>query len=152
MFREAVEQADKIFQEIAGFSIKAEMMKSEENSRITETQYAQPANFVIQYALTETMRSEGLEPAAVVGHSVGEISSAWAAGMLSLREALHVAMQLNDLETAEDKLKKAISRTNGCVLRMMVDGNGPERDWITDCTGQQAVYDLLDQALTAISP
>jgi len=98
VFREAVEQADKIFQEIAGFSIKAEMMKSEENSRITETQYAQPANFVIQYALTETMRSEGLEPAAVVGHSVGEISSAWAAGMLSLRDALHVAFYRSQIQ------------------------------------------------------
>ena len=91
VFREAVEHADGLFQEIAGFSIKAEMMKSEADSRITETQYAQPANFIIQYALTETMRAEGLEPAAVVGHSVGEISSAWASGMLSLWDALHVA-------------------------------------------------------------
>ncbi len=91
VFREAVERADNIFQKIAGFSIKAEMMESELDSRITETQYAQPANFVIQYALTEAMRAEGLEPAAVVGHSVGEISSAWASGMLSLRDALHVA-------------------------------------------------------------
>ena len=98
VFREAVEHADEIFQEIAGFSIKAEMMKSEEDSRITETQYAQPANFVIQYALTETMRSEGLEPAAVVGHSVGEISSAWAAGMLSLRDALHVAFYRSQIQ------------------------------------------------------
>jgi len=98
VFREAVEHADNIFQEIAGFSIKTEMMKSEEDSRITETQYAQPANFIIQYALTETMRSEGLEPAAVVGHSVGEISSAWASGMLSLRDALHVAFYRSQIQ------------------------------------------------------
>lgn len=98
VFRKAVDHADEIFQEISGFSIKAEMMKSEADSRITETQYAQPANFVIQYALTETMRAEGLEPAAVIGHSVGEISSAWASGMLNLRDALYVAFYRSQIQ------------------------------------------------------
>lgn len=91
VFRGAIDRADKIFQEIAGFSIREEMMKGEEASRINQTQFAQPANFVIQYALTESMRAEGLVPAAVVGHSVGEIASAWASGMLSLHDALLVA-------------------------------------------------------------
>lgn len=62
------------------------------------------------------------------------------------------AIQANDLETARDKLNKAIGRTDGCILRGMPDGNGPGRDWITDCTDQQLVYDILNQALTAISP
>jgi acyl transferase domain-containing protein len=91
VFREAVDRADACFQELAGFSIRAEMLKDEGSSRIHQTRFAQPANFVLQYALTEALRAEGLSPAAVVGHSVGEISSAWASGMLSLRDALQVA-------------------------------------------------------------
>ncbi|MEK7285885.1 MAG: SDR family NAD(P)-dependent oxidoreductase [Nitrospirota bacterium] len=91
IFKAAVDTADTIFQEIAGFSIREEMMKPEATSRITETKLAQPSNFVLQYALTQTLQAEGLIPGAVVGHSVGEITSAWASGMLSLRDALSVA-------------------------------------------------------------
>ncbi|GJL54718.1 MAG: hypothetical protein NPIRA02_18500 [Nitrospirales bacterium] len=91
MFRRAVDEADEEFRAIAGFSILCEMSKDEETSRITDTHIAQPANFVLQYALTEALRADGVVPPAVVGHSVGEISSAWASGMLSLRDALLVA-------------------------------------------------------------
>ncbi|GJL65670.1 MAG: hypothetical protein NPIRA05_06410 [Nitrospirales bacterium] len=91
VFKHAVDEADEIFREISGFSILNEMSKDEATSRITETHIAQPANFVLQYALTQALRAEGVVPAAVVGHSVGEISSAWASGMLSLHDALLVA-------------------------------------------------------------
>jgi 3-oxoacyl-(acyl-carrier-protein) synthase len=83
VFREAVDRADAIFHEIAGFSIRAEMLQDESSSRIQQTRFAQPANFVLQYALTEALRAEGLSPAAVVGHSVGEVTSAWASGTFS---------------------------------------------------------------------
>ena len=64
-----------------------------------------------------------------------------------------VAIQAGDLEEALSKLDKAISRTDGCVLRGEPDTNGPElRDWITDCDDQLVVYSLLTVALTACSP
>jgi acyl transferase domain-containing protein/acyl carrier protein len=51
---------------------------------------AQPANLALQVVLTRTWRAQGLEPGAVVGHSVGEIAAAWAAGVLSLEHAFLV--------------------------------------------------------------
>ena len=61
-----------------------------------------------------------------------------------------VAIQEDDIETAIDKLEKALARTDGCVLRGAVDENGPGRDWIADCGVQAEVYALLTEALAAL--
>ena len=63
-----------------------------------------------------------------------------------------LAIQEGDLETARHKLGQALGRCDGCVLRGSPDGNGPGRDWITDCTAQTEVYPLLLDALEAIEP
>jgi hypothetical protein len=63
-----------------------------------------------------------------------------------------VAIQEGDLEKARDKLQKTIERTDGCTLRGSPDGNGPGRDWITDCAAQAEVYEALQVALALIAP
>ncbi|MCC6511731.1 MAG: SDR family NAD(P)-dependent oxidoreductase [Pirellulaceae bacterium] len=98
IYRQAVEAADQVFIEIAGWSILAEMLKSEAESRITQTEFAQPANFMVQIGLLATLRAAGVQPGAVVGHSVGELASAYAAGVLSLRDALTVCYHRSQLQ------------------------------------------------------
>ncbi|WP_063772326.1 type I polyketide synthase [Skermanella aerolata] len=90
-FREFAEDCDRIFKELAGWSILAEMTRDEADSRILETQIAQPANFVVQAGLAHLWRSRGVEPAAILGHSVGEVTAAYVAGVLSLEDAIRVA-------------------------------------------------------------
>lgn len=62
------------------------------------------------------------------------------------------ALQKNKLATAIDKLEKSIARTDGCALSGAPDGNGPGRDWITDCTAQAEVYDALVLVLDSLTP
>ncbi|MEB3959087.1 SDR family NAD(P)-dependent oxidoreductase, partial [Streptomyces kunmingensis] len=50
----------------------------------------QPASFVVMVSLAALWRSYGIEPAAVLGHSQGEIAAAYVAGVLSLEDALRV--------------------------------------------------------------
>jgi acyl transferase domain-containing protein len=91
VYQQAAREIDAIFRNIAGFSVLEEMLKDEASSRITETQIAQPANFLIQVGLTRLLASYGIEPGAVVGHSVGEVSAAHVAGVLSLEDAIRVS-------------------------------------------------------------
>ncbi len=59
---------------------------------------AQPAGFALQVALTTLLRERGVTPAAVVGHSFGEIAAAWAAGVLSLEQAAHIVSVRSRIE------------------------------------------------------
>ncbi|MBD9357362.1 type I polyketide synthase [Methylomonas albis] len=109
VYRTAVAECDAIFQRLAGWSILAEMLKDEQNSNITDTTIAQPANFLIQVGLTALWRSLGIEPAAIVGHSVGEVSAAYAAGVLSLEEAVLVSYQRSRIQKKAAGLGKMLA-------------------------------------------
>ncbi|MBS0423301.1 MAG: SDR family NAD(P)-dependent oxidoreductase, partial [Proteobacteria bacterium] len=93
IYRETVEECDAIFRRLAGWSILDEMLADEQNSKITDTEIAQPANFLVQAGLTAMWRASGIEPGAIVGHSLGEISAAYAAGALSLEDAIKVSYE-----------------------------------------------------------
>jgi acyl transferase domain-containing protein len=59
---------------------------------------AQPAGLALQVGLTVLWRSRGVAPAAVAGHSFGEVAAAWAAGALTLEQAFELAGHRSRLE------------------------------------------------------
>lgn len=97
-YRETVEEADALFRAISGFSILGEMLRDESDSQIQKTVLAQPANFLLQAGIFAVLRQYGVKPGAVVGHSVGELGSAYAAGVLSLEDALKVSFHRSQLQ------------------------------------------------------
>jgi amino acid adenylation domain-containing protein len=58
--------------------------------RLRQTIYAQPAIFALEYALGVLWQSWGIEPTALVGHSVGEYVAACLAGVFALPEAMQL--------------------------------------------------------------
>lgn len=63
---------------------------SENQQRLGMTKYTQPALFSLEYSLVMSLKSLGLEPNVVLGHSVGEYVAACTAGIFSLEDALNL--------------------------------------------------------------
>ena len=60
---------------------------------LTSTEFAQPALFSVEYALARLWMSWGIEPEAMIGHSVGEFVAACLAGVFSLPDALRLVAE-----------------------------------------------------------
>ena len=61
--------------------------------RAKETSVAQPALFLVEYALAARWRALGVEPAALLGHSLGELVAATVAGVFSFEDGLRLAAE-----------------------------------------------------------
>lgn len=90
VFLESVREVDAIFKKYADFSLELELAGKNGEGRYEFTEIAQPALFALQVGLTNMLLERGLKPTAAAGHSVGEIAAAWAAGALSLPDAVKV--------------------------------------------------------------
>lgn len=91
LFKATFIECDTIFQQYAGWSLIDELLKDEESSNMAEVRVAQPLNFAFQVAMTALLKSWGIVPDGVIGHSVGEIVAFYIAGVLSLQDALLVS-------------------------------------------------------------
>ena len=90
VFRRTIKECDCIIGQHADWSLVEELTKGEAESRIEESLIAHPCNFSIQVALVALLRSWGVEPGAVVGHSSGEVAAAHTAGVFDLNDAIHI--------------------------------------------------------------
>ena len=90
VFRRMIEACDKATRPWAGFSLIDELARPEADSQMQRTEVSQVAIFAMQMALAALWKSWGVLPAAVVGHSVGEVAAACVAGILTLEQAAKV--------------------------------------------------------------
>lgn len=90
VFRRSMEEIDGLFQKLAGWSLLAELRKGEGESKIDDTVIVQPAVLAIQISLAKLYEHYGMRPQGVVGHSIGEVAAAYAAGALTLEQAVYV--------------------------------------------------------------
>ncbi|MGK4000973.1 SDR family NAD(P)-dependent oxidoreductase [Sorangium sp. So ce1036] len=91
-FAEAVEACDAALKRWTGWSVAAILRgeQGEELPPFTRVDVVQPALFAMSVGLAAAWRSLGVEPAAVVGHSQGEVAAAVVAGALSLQDGARV--------------------------------------------------------------
>ncbi|SDM29049.1 type I polyketide synthase [Allokutzneria albata] len=175
VFRAAVESCDELFAPMAGWSL-VEAMAAEP----AETDVVQPLLFAIQVGLIELLRAHGISPAAVIGHSVGEVAAAYAAGALRLEDAVRVVYhrgrlmrrtaglgRMASVAMSEEAARElpavragrldiaAVNDPNSVVLAGDVTGLGGRElrvDYAFHSRHMDSILDELSEALSDLSP
>lgn len=127
-FRASIEDLDRRIAAHAGFSVIAELQAAAADSRMADTAVAQPLLFALQVALTLALREQGIVADAVAGHSVGEVAAAWAAGALTLDEAVHVicARSAAQALTRGAGRMAAVSMAEAEMRALLAEGHWPD--------------------------
>ena len=90
VFRDALAEIDSHFAPLSGWSLTEELASPDLKSDLAHTHVAQPMIFAIQAASVRALAEVGIRPSMTMGHSVGEVAAAEAAGILSLKDAVRV--------------------------------------------------------------
>lgn len=98
-FARKAREIDAIFQGLAGWSLITELLRDQGASQVASARIAQSGNFLLQVSLAAELAELGVIPAAIIGHSVGEVSAAYLSGMLSLEQAVMVSFQRARLQS-----------------------------------------------------
>jgi acyl transferase domain-containing protein/NADPH:quinone reductase-like Zn-dependent oxidoreductase/acyl carrier protein len=85
VFRAVIDRCDALFTG-REHSLKSVLFEELEGNPIDDTGYTQPALYALQVALATVWSSWGVEPKAMLGHSIGELSAAHIAGVFSLED------------------------------------------------------------------
>ena len=100
VFRSVLERCDEIVKAARGTSLIGAMF---DGGDLDDTAWAQPALYALSCGLVSLWDSAGVRPAAVLGHSIGELAAAYAAGVLTLEDGARFAVmrgfQMSELGT-----------------------------------------------------
>ncbi|WP_437568509.1 SDR family NAD(P)-dependent oxidoreductase [Sorangium sp. So ce542] len=121
---------------------------------LRNTGVAQPALFVIEYAVARWLESLGVRPRALLGHSVGELVAACVAGVLSLEDALRaVAARARLMQSLPRGAMLAVSLSARAALEglpaelSLAAVNGPELCVVSGSEAAVAQYEARLRAL-----
>src|SRR5690606_11947003 len=138
VFADAVDEcAELLRDELGGLDLRTLLFPADDereaaDERLRQTERAQPALFTIEWSLAQLWRSWGIEPAAMIGHSIGEYAAAAVAGVFSLPDALRlVAARGRLMQSMPPGSMLAVRQDHEEVRRTLPDGlsiatiNGP---------------------------
>nr|AAF26922.1 polyketide synthase [Sorangium cellulosum] len=157
VFRAALEGCDRAIEAEAGWSLLGELSADEAASQLGRIDVVQPVLFAMEVALSALWRSWGVEPEAVVGHSMGEVAAAHVAGALSLEDAVAIICRRSrllrrisgqgEMALVELSLEEAEAALRGHEGRLSVAVSNSPRS--TVLAGEPAALSEVLAALTA---
>lgn len=94
VFRDAIDLCDSIFAQAHNLPELRSCFQSLTEAELhNSVRYKHAKHFSLQIAISELWKSWGIQPAAVIGHSVGEISAAYVAGSVDILDATRVIVE-----------------------------------------------------------
>ena len=160
VFTDAIDRCAELLAEHLGLDIRSEMWLGADatpeqtkaaQARLGETWLTQPTIFAIEFALAQWLMSEGVQPTALLGHSIGELTAATVAEIVSLDDMVRlVANRGHAMYRAEPGGMIAIEADMDVVEPLLGDGielaahNSPRS---VALGGAHAALDRLEQVL-----
>lgn len=94
IYRNAVDKCAELLMEELGLDIRDVLYPKnnfeDAEALLRNTRLTQPSLFVTEYALSQLWMNWGIKPTFLCGHSIGEFAAAHLAGILTLKDALHI--------------------------------------------------------------
>ncbi len=140
-FAAAVDELEPVFVEQVGFSLRGVL---ESGEPVVGIDRIQPVLVGMQLALTALWRSYGVEPDAVIGHSMGEVAAAVVSGALSPADGLKV------IATRSRLMKRLAGQ--GAMALLELDAEGTEALLADHPDLTVAVYAAPNQTVIAGPP
>ena len=113
-FRDAFKEVDDHFSKVQKWSLAKMLFADDLAPRLRRAAYSQPLLLALQVATVRVLEDLGVAPTATLGHSVGEIAAAWAAGALSLEQAIDVVI-------ARSRHQEGVRGSGGMAALMLGD-------------------------------
>lgn len=93
-FREAFDYCAEVYKKYSGYDIRDILYNTgpdkSDGAMLDQTQYAQPALFIFEYAMAKMLMSWDITPSFMIGHSLGEYAAACLSGVVNLEDALKI--------------------------------------------------------------
>ncbi|WP_343672284.1 SDR family NAD(P)-dependent oxidoreductase [Chitinophaga sp.] len=118
VFRAQMDEGFALIETITGESYKPILFEDDTSGRIRNTFYAQPLLFLVEYSLAVLLRSLGIQPDYMIGHSIGEYVAASLSGVFSFEDALRLVIkrgQLMSLAETGAMLSVSLSEEEICI-------------------------------------
>ncbi len=108
VFRAELDRCVEILRPLLGLDLRTLIHPSAADAadaevKLKQTRYTQPALFAFEYSLARLWMSWGVQPSAMIGHSVGEYVAACISGVFSLEDALKLIARRGELVQSCDE-------------------------------------------------
>ncbi|MEU0281996.1 amino acid adenylation domain-containing protein [Streptomyces sp. NPDC006195] len=173
VFRARIADCERALAPVVDWSLTDVLRERPGAPALDRVDVVQPALWAVMVALAELWRAHGVEPAAVIGHSLGEVAAAAVSGALSLEDAARVAARWSQAQAtlvgrgdmvsvlaSEELVRDRLARWGGRLVVAAVNGPssvivaGPPRearDLVTALAGEGVRARVIDVGLAAHS-
>ncbi|MGX1778307.1 alpha/beta fold hydrolase [Nocardia brasiliensis] len=157
VYRRHVDECATRFEPLIGLDLRTFLGAERDaamDATLGETRLTQPALFTVGYALTRLLDEWGVRPAAMLGHSIGELVAACVAGVFSLDTAVElVALRGKLVQQCEPGAMAAVGAPRDVVTTLLPAGvsvaavNAPEQIVVTG--SERGIDELVGRATQA---